>query len=78
MSKGTNSDYKSHLKIVNILTTLAILGVNVEQSPYNSKFFHGSFPNIISHIWNCPLPAFVKNAHDVASFRRHFKVAWLE
>ena len=54
---------------MSLLTTLEILGVNVEQSSYNSKFFHGLFPNIISHIWNCPLPAFVKNAHDVASFR---------
>ena len=62
-----------YLHPMSLLTTLEILGVNVEQSPYNSKFFHGSFPNIISHIWNCLLPAFVKNAHDVASFRRHLR-----
>ena len=31
-------------------------GVNVEQSPYNSKFLHGSSSFIISRIWN-RLPA---------------------
>ena len=47
-------------------------GVNVQQSPYNSKFLHGSFSFIISHIWN-QLPASVKNAQAVASFRSRLK-----
>ena len=47
-------------------------GVNVEQSPYNSKFLHGSFSFIISRIWN-RLPASVKTAQNVASFRSLLK-----
>jgi len=47
-------------------------GVNVEQSPYNSKFLHSSFSFIISRIWN-RLPASVKNARNVASFRSLLK-----
>ena len=47
-------------------------GVNVEQSPYNSKFLHGSFSFIISRIWN-RLPASVKNAQTVAFFRSLLK-----
>ena len=47
-------------------------GVNVEQSPYNSKFLHGSSSFIISRIWN-RLPASVKNAQTVASFRSLLK-----
>lgn len=44
----------------------------IVQRSYDNKFFHGSFAHIISRLWNW-LPAFVKNARDVASFRRHLK-----
>lgn len=106
---GKNSDYDTHVKIVNINSlehrrieqclsifvkcfkknglycignlfkprvtpyNLRNSGVNMKLSPYNNKFFHGSFIYInISHIW-IRLSAFVKNARDVASFGRHLK-----
>ena len=42
-------------------------GLNVEQRPYNSRFFHGSYSCIISRIWN-QLPPAAKNAANVPAF----------
>ena len=44
-------------------------GLNVVQTPYDSRFLHGSYMYIMSRIWN-QLPLVVKNAHNVSSFRR--------
>ena len=48
-------------------------GVNVKQSPYNSKFLHGSFSVIIIISYMERLPASKKNTQDIASFRRLLK-----
>ena len=45
-------------------------GLNVEQRPYNSRFFHGSYSYIISRIWN-QLPPAAKNAANVPAFINH-------
>ena len=42
-------------------------GLNVEQNSYNSRFLHGSYSYIISHIWN-QLPSAAKSAPNVSSF----------
>ena len=39
------------------------------QTSYNSRFLHGSYAYMISHIWN-QLPSAVKNAPNASSFRR--------
>ena len=44
-------------------------GLNVVQTSYNSRFLHGSYAYMISHIWN-QLPSAVKNAPNASSFRR--------
>ena len=44
-------------------------GLNVVQTSYNSRFLHGSYAYMISHIWN-QLPSTVKNAPNASSFRR--------
>ena len=43
-------------------------GLNVEQRPYNSRFFHGSYSYIISRI---QLPPAAKNAANVPAFINH-------
>ena len=45
-------------------------GLNVEQRPYNSRFFHGSYSYIISRIRN-QLPPAAKNAANVPAFINH-------
>ena len=44
-------------------------GLNVVQTSYNSRFLHGSYAYMMSHIWN-QLPSAVKNAPNASSFRR--------
>ena len=44
-------------------------GLIVVQTSYNSRFLHGSYAYMISHIWN-QLPSAVKNAPNASSFRR--------
>ena len=44
--------------------------LSVEQRPYNSRFFHGSYSYIISRIWN-QLPPAAKNAANVPGFINH-------
>ena len=44
-------------------------GLNVVQTSYNSRFLHGSYAYMISHIWN-QLPSAVKNAPNASPFRR--------
>ena len=44
-------------------------GLNVVQTSYNSRFLHGSYAYMISHIWN-QLSSAVKNAPNASSFRR--------
>ena len=44
-------------------------GLNVVQTSYNSRFLHGSYAYMISHIWN-QLPSAVKNAPNTSSFQR--------
>ena len=45
-------------------------GLNVVQTSYNSRFLHGSYAYMISHVWN-QLPSAVKNGPNASSFRRH-------
>ena len=44
-------------------------GLNVVQTSYISRFLHGSYAYMISHIWN-QLPSAVKKASNISSFRR--------
>ena len=46
-------------------------GLNVVQTSYNSRFLHGSYAYMISHIWN-QFPSAVKNAPtcNASSFQR--------
>ena len=44
-------------------------GLNVVQTPCNSRFLHDSYTYMISRIWN-QLPSAVKNAPNALSFPR--------
>ena len=51
---------------------LRSMGINLELSGYNNKFFHNSFTYIVSRLWN-KLPVHIKTSSTFSGFTRKLK-----